>query len=74
MVRRHFHGQHADGFLEPALRLFAVLSEKRRAARDQHGDDLPRLGQFHGLQWTGVGLCILFPQIVTWLPSLIYSH
>src|SRR5215510_1799131 len=29
---------------------------------------------FMALQWTGVGLCILFPQIVTWLPSLIYSH
>jgi tripartite ATP-independent transporter DctM subunit len=29
---------------------------------------------FMALQWTGVGLCILFPQIVTWLPSLIYTH
>jgi len=25
------------------------------------------------LQWIGVGLCILFPQIVLWLPSLIYA-
>jgi tripartite ATP-independent transporter DctM subunit len=29
---------------------------------------------FMALQWTGVGLCILFPQIVTWLPSLVYTH
>src|SRR5437763_12190790 len=29
---------------------------------------------FMALQWTGVGLCIVFPQIVTWLPSLIYTH
>jgi TRAP-type mannitol/chloroaromatic compound transport system permease large subunit len=29
---------------------------------------------FMALQWTGVGLCILFPQIITWLLSLIYSH
>jgi len=29
---------------------------------------------FMALQWLGVGLCIVFPQIVTWLPSLIYTH
>jgi tripartite ATP-independent transporter DctM subunit len=28
---------------------------------------------FMVLQWIGVGLCILFPQIVLWLPSLIYA-
>src|SRR5947207_5619435 len=28
---------------------------------------------FMALQWLGVGLCIVFPQIVTWLPSLIYT-
>lgn len=27
---------------------------------------------FMGLQWLGVGLFIIFPQIVTWLPSLVY--
>jgi hypothetical protein len=26
------------------------------------------------LQWIGVGLCILFPQIVVWLPGLIYTR
>ena len=31
-------------FLSSAIRLFAVLSEKRRAAGDHHGDDLPRGG------------------------------
>ena len=29
---------------------------------------------FMALQWLGVGLCIFFPQIVIWLPSLLYSH
>src|SRR6266496_2788552 len=29
---------------------------------------------FIALQWLGVGLCILFPQIVTWLPSLVYAR
>ena len=29
---------------------------------------------FMALQWLGVGLCILFPQIVLWLPSLLYAH
>lgn len=29
---------------------------------------------FMTLQWLGVGLCILFPQIVTWLPSLVYTR
>ena len=29
---------------------------------------------FMALQWIGVGLCILFPQIVTWLPSLLYAR
>ncbi len=29
---------------------------------------------FMALQWIGVGLCILFPQIVTWLPSLVYAR
>jgi len=28
---------------------------------------------FMVLQWIGVGLCIVFPQIVVWLPSLIYA-
>ena len=28
---------------------------------------------FMGLQWIGVGLCIIFPQIVLWLPSIIYA-
>jgi TRAP-type mannitol/chloroaromatic compound transport system permease large subunit len=27
---------------------------------------------FMVLQWIGVGLCIVFPQIVLWLPSLLY--
>jgi TRAP-type mannitol/chloroaromatic compound transport system permease large subunit len=26
------------------------------------------------LQWIGVGLCIIFPGIVIWLPSLLYSR
>jgi tripartite ATP-independent transporter DctM subunit len=25
------------------------------------------------LQWIGVGLCILFPQIILWLPSIVYA-
>ncbi len=29
---------------------------------------------FMVLQWTGVGLCIIFPQIVVWLPSVLYVH
>jgi tripartite ATP-independent transporter DctM subunit len=29
---------------------------------------------FMALQWLGVGLCILFPAIVTWLPSVLYSR
>jgi tripartite ATP-independent transporter DctM subunit len=28
---------------------------------------------FMALQWIGVGLCIVFPQIVLWLPSIIYA-
>lgn len=28
---------------------------------------------FMVLQWIGVGLCIMFPQIVLWLPSIIYA-
>jgi tripartite ATP-independent transporter DctM subunit len=28
---------------------------------------------FMVLQWIGVGLCIIFPQIVLWLPSLLYA-
>jgi tripartite ATP-independent transporter DctM subunit len=28
---------------------------------------------FMVLQWIGVGLCIVFPQIVLWLPSIIYA-
>ena len=34
-------------FLSPAVRLFAVLSEERRAAADQHGDDLQVGGAVH---------------------------
>ncbi len=28
---------------------------------------------FMALQWIGVGLCIIFPQIIIWLPSVVYS-
>jgi len=28
---------------------------------------------FMALQWIGVGLCIIFPQIVLWLPRIVYS-
>ncbi|HVV62641.1 MAG TPA: TRAP transporter large permease subunit [Pseudolabrys sp.] len=28
---------------------------------------------FMVLQWIGVGLCIIFPQIVIWLPGIIYA-
>ena len=48
VVRRHLHGQHADGVPVAAVRLFAVLPEERRAAGDHHGDDLPRRGELHG--------------------------
>jgi tripartite ATP-independent transporter DctM subunit len=29
---------------------------------------------FMVLQWIGVGLCIVFPQIVLWLPSILYAR
>jgi tripartite ATP-independent transporter DctM subunit len=29
---------------------------------------------FMALQWLGVGLCILFPSIVVWLPSVLYAR
>ena len=29
---------------------------------------------FMALQWIGVGLCIVFPQIVLWLPSVLYAR
>jgi tripartite ATP-independent transporter DctM subunit len=29
---------------------------------------------FMALQWLGVGLCILFPPIVVWLPSVLYAR
>lgn len=29
---------------------------------------------FMVLQAIGVGLCIMFPQIVLWLPSLVYTR
>jgi tripartite ATP-independent transporter DctM subunit len=29
---------------------------------------------FMALQWLGVGLCILFPAIVIWLPSVLYAR
>jgi tripartite ATP-independent transporter DctM subunit len=29
---------------------------------------------FMALQWLGVALCILFPSIVVWLPSVLYSR
>jgi len=28
---------------------------------------------FMVLQWIGVGLCIVFPQIILWLPSIVYA-
>jgi tripartite ATP-independent transporter DctM subunit len=30
--------------------------------------------QFMALQWLGVGLCIVFPSIVVWLPSVLYAR
>ena len=48
LVWRHLHGQHADGVSIAAVRLFAILPEKRRPSGDHHGDDLPRRGAIHG--------------------------
>jgi tripartite ATP-independent transporter DctM subunit len=28
---------------------------------------------FIGLQWIGLGLCIIFPEIVLWLPGILYK-
>ena len=41
VVRRHLHGQHADGLPVAAVRLFAVLSQERGAAAGHHGDHHP---------------------------------
>ena len=48
VVRGDFYGQHADGVPVAAIRVFAVLSEERRAARDQHGHDFPLCGELYG--------------------------
>jgi TRAP-type mannitol/chloroaromatic compound transport system permease large subunit len=29
---------------------------------------------FMVLQWIGVGLCIVFPQIIVWLPNQLYAR
>ncbi len=29
---------------------------------------------FIGLQWLGLGLCIVFPPFVLWLPRILYAH
>ena len=44
VVRRHLHGQHADGLPVAAVRLFAVLPQECRAAASDDGDDHPRRG------------------------------
>src|SRR3954451_15535341 len=48
LVRRHLHGQHANGVPESPVRLLVVLSEERRTARNLNGDDFPRGREFHG--------------------------
>jgi hypothetical protein len=74
VVRRDLHGEQADGVLESALRLFAVLPEERGAATDHDAKFFKAAIQFIGLQAIGIGLCIVFPQIVLWLPSEPYAR
>ena len=69
-----FHGQHADGVSVAAVRLFAVLSEKRRAARNHDGDDLPRGDEVHGAAVARATGSASYSQIICWLPSVLYAR
>jgi TRAP-type mannitol/chloroaromatic compound transport system permease large subunit len=43
------------------------------AAADHMATIFKAAVNFMVLQWIGVGLCIIFPQIILWLPGLIYA-
>ena len=62
VVRRHLHGQHADGLPESAVRVFAVLSQERGPAADQHGDDLPGGAAVHRPAGAGARHFALFSR------------
>ncbi len=48
VVRRHLHGQHADGVFVATIRLFAILFEERGAAADHDGHHLSLRGELYG--------------------------
>ena len=48
VVRRHLHGEHANGVFVAAVRLFPVLPQERGAAGRVHGDYHPGCGAFSG--------------------------
>ena len=53
VVRRGVHGQYANVIYQPAVWLCAVLPEKRRAARRDHGADLSRLAAVSDITGNG---------------------
>ena len=62
-------------FLSPPFGYSLFYLKSVAPPGDQHGDDLPRRGEFHGAavdRASGSAFC--FPQIVTWLPSVVYAR
>ena len=62
VVRRGVHGQYANVIYQPAVWLCAVLPEKRRAARRDHGADLSRLAAVSDITGNGPRDLYHFPR------------
>ena len=58
----------------PFLRLLARLSEERGAPEITIATIFRAAVPCICLQWIGLGLCIVFPQIVLLLPSPVYTR
>jgi TRAP-type mannitol/chloroaromatic compound transport system permease large subunit len=68
------YGQYADGLLSPPFGYSLFYLKSVAPPEVSMATNFRSSVNFMALQWTGIGLCIPFPHIVTWLPSLAYTH
>ena len=73
LVWRDLHGQYADGIFVATIWLLIFYLKSVAPPQITMATIFRAAVNFMVLQWIGVGLCIIFPQIVLWLPSIIYA-
>ena len=75
LVRRDLHGQHADGVPQPPFGYSLFYLKSVAPPQISMATIFRSAVPFMALQWLGaLASASVFPQIILWLPSLLYSH